>query len=686
MWAGIRILWWLVAGFYTCLFIAAIPPSFEVLQQICSSDICETASYFTLTSAQAQELAVLRLSPEGYAAIILGMQSVLALVCVALGLLIFLRRSDERIAYLSSLAMILLGTFLVPGTSGALVHANPWLVPVVKGTYVWGNWLFPVLIFLIPDGQFVPRWSGWVAWIWPALVTITLVLTALQVPAQWYQLSERIVGVVSIPYMAVGLGCVIYRYRRGASPIARQQLKWIMFGATGILFSFIVSAIFRPFPVSTNVGLNLGLRLTTTALSYLGLLALPFGLTFAILRHRLWDIDLVISRMLVYGALTIIIGATYAILVSAIGVLLQAEGNIVAGFLGVAVAALLLNPVRERLQRIVNRLMFGQRDEPYAVLAQFGRQLEDTLDLATLLPTIVETIKNTLKLPYVDLVIGMAPSPGLDKITTFPLNYKGDVVGHLFVTPREGELSLTTRDRRLLEDLARQAGVALHAAQITDELQQARERLVIAREEERRRLRRDLHDGIGPALAAIAAQTEAARELIRMQPDQSAALLDEVVLQSRETIADIRRVVYNLRPPALDDLGLVGAIQAQTEKLMQSNGLRVVMQVSTLPVLPAAVEVAAFRILQEALVNVSRHAHASHCSVKLSVEGIDMLLQIEDDGCGFDTEQAKGVGMASMHERARELGGTCSVISGINRGTQVYVCLPLTSSEKQGDE
>jgi signal transduction histidine kinase len=353
----------------------------------------------------------------------------------------------------------------------------------------------------------------------------------------------------------------------------------------------------------------------------------------------------------------------------------------------VGFAALLFQPLRERLQRAVNRLMFGQRDEPYAVLARFGRQLETTPALDTLLPTIVHTIKETLKLPVVEIEVNSEPS-SVNSATencslfTFPLLYQAEPVGRLIVAPREGETELSTNDRRLLEDLARQAGVAVHAARATAELQNARERLVMTREEERRRLRRDLHDGLGPTLAALTAQAEAARDLIPTRPDQSLALLDDMMTQAQTATADIRRLVYNLRPPAMDDLGLVGAIQAQVQKVNQANGLAVTVRAGPLPALPAAVEVAAYRIVQEALANVVRHAHAQHASISIGFEQTHVRLEITDDGRGLPAKVEAGVGLTSMRERAEELGGELALASN-GTGTKITARLPLIQTPSQ---
>ena len=256
-------------------------------------------------------------------------------------------------------------------------------------------------------------------------------------------------------------------------------------------------------------------------------------------------------------------------------------------------------------------------------------------------------------------------------------------------------------DRRLLEDLARQAEVAVHAVRLTADLQRSRERLVTTREEERRRLRRDLHDGLGPTLASFALKVDAARKLVSRKPEDAKMLLSRLKEQTQDTVTDVRRLVYGLRPPALDDLGLVAAIRQQAESqgfvayedfsgaagdgVSGESGLVFSLEApGDMPTLPAAVEVAAYRIAQEAITNVARHAHAKTCRVRLSVDRGSGVLEVEitDDGAGVPEVRVAGVGLSSMRERAEELGGTLAVEPKPEGGTRVLARLPLPAPEQ----
>ena len=217
---------------------------------------------------------------------------------------------------------------------------------------------------------------------------------------------------------------------------------------------------------------------------------------------------------------------------------------------------------------------------------------------------------------------------------------------------------------------------------LTADLQRSRERLVTTREEERRRLRRDLHDGVGPQLAALMLELETASDLVSDHPEAS-ALMAKLSGRVRETVSDVRRSVHALRPPALDELGLIGAIREGAARYGR-GGLRLSVEApEELPTLPAAVEVAAYRIAQEATTNVVRHAEASNCWVRIALDedaGV-LRLEVEDDGRGIRENDKAGVGMSSMRERAEELGGRCSVEPSAKGGALISALLPCSTTD-----
>jgi signal transduction histidine kinase len=302
-----------------------------------------------------------------------------------------------------------------------------------------------------------------------------------------------------------------------------------------------------------------------------------------------------------------------------------------------------------------------------------------------MLPAIIETVAHALKLPYAaialkrgdELQTAAVYGTPVEAALTLPLVYQTETIGQLTLGPRQRGETFTPADRRLLEDLARQIGVAAHAVQLTADLQRSRERLVATREEERRRLRRDLHDGLGPALGGMLLKLDALGDELRCDPAQAALLLGELKRDVQAAVVDVRQVVYALRPPALDELGLVGAL-----RLLASQYQRPDLQVAldapeALPPVLAAAEVAVYRIVQEALTNVVRHAQASACVVSLVMR--DRLeVSVRDNGHGMPAQQSVGVGLLSMRERATELGGECAITSSGAEGTVVCAWLPLT--------
>jgi signal transduction histidine kinase len=425
---------------------------------------------------------------------------------------------------------------------------------------------------------------------------------------------------------------------------------------------------------------------------------LPLVTGLAILKYRLYEIDLIINRTLVYGTLTTFVIGMYILIVGSLSVMVQANGNLLSSLLATGLIAVLFQPLRDRLQRGVNHLMYGERDEPHAVLVRLGKRLEATLSPDAVLSVIVETVAQALKLPYVavslkrDEQFPIAASHGHPRenetLLRLPLITQSEHLGELLLAPREPNTALTPADHVLLQDLTRHIGVALHAVrltidlqQLTSELQRSRSHLITLREEERRRLRRDLHDGLGAALTSMTFKLDAASNLLDRDPLAVRTLLRELKEQSQDSIADIRRLVYNLRPPILDEWGLVASLREQVAQYQLQAFQAHVCAPESLPPLPAAVEVAAYRIALEGLANVIRHAHATWCTICLEVREDALIVEIRDNGKGLPPDFHAGVGISAMRERAAELGGSCTLENPAAGGTQVSARLPFFKEE-----
>lgn len=655
----------------------------------------DTLSYTVVRDGRRVEVpVVLERYPLGTVASQNWGTIVFALVYLLVAGFVYARRPSEpatRVLFLSGAALLGATTWSLGLTVacvltgwGLLLFA---ITTVLSFLLFWMTCLHFALIFPRPLAIARRRW------LWPLLYggpALTLLVTWGSSRASSASMLDWLGGLAprTDTYASLllfgALAAAVWQYRTQASAPARQQVRWVLFGA---LLAGTPGLVLYLVPPLLDVP-----RLHANAIGAFAAI-FPIAVAIAVLRHNLFDIDRLLSHTLVYGALTAGIVGLYVAIVSAFGSVVGARSGLLVTLLATSAVAAAFHPLRARLQRLVDRFVYGERDEPVQMLDRLGRRLEATADPERVLPTLVETVAQALKLPYVALTLregggsrivadyGRPDAPALE----LPLLDERTVAGHLLVAPRDRGSGLTEADRTLLEAVARQAGGVVQRVRLTRALRRSRQQLVTLREEERRRLRRDLHDGLGPALASMALKLEAARNLLHSARPGADALLVELGEQVHDAVAEIRRLVYALRPPALDELGLVGALREQARQYEQ-EGVRIVVEApDRLPPLPAAVEVAAFRIVQEGMTNVVRHAHASRCVVSLSVEG-PFVVRIEDDGVGLGEHRRAGVGLASMRERVAELGGTWTVESGTSgdaarSGTRLTARLPLGEEE-----
>jgi two-component system, NarL family, sensor kinase len=544
-----------------------------------------------------------------------------------------------------------------------------WLGPVA---------VLPPLLLLFPTGRPPTRRWWVVAWLLAAgLVLAWVPLAVGSWPARGSSFTgegalagERVVvplaltGAVMLGVAFIASLASVFVRLRHARDVERRQLGWFALG------------------VGTTAAGVVGLFLLPEELYFLvfvTLPAVPVSVGVAILREQLFDISLVLNRTIVYVALTLLLVGVYVAISATAGLLLGGRATIGLAVLATAIVAALAQPLRARLQRAVNRLMFGDRHDPHELLARLEERLAAGRAPDELLREAVGTVTRALPFSRVEVrtraagvvAEGNAVVPA---DLTLPLEHQGQRVGELLLGGLRAGDRISDRDRLLLARVARQIAAVAHTADLTAELRRSRQQVVTAREEERRRLRRDLHDGLGPSLAAIGAGLEAALDDDLPMHDRQ-RLLSQLLGGSAESLAEVRRLVYQLRPPSLDELGLVEAVRTLALEVCRSGPEVTVLADPLLESLPASVEVAAYRIAAEAVTNVARHAHATRCVIELRQEPEGLLVEVRDDGRG-PTGQP-GVGMQAMRERADELGGTLTVDAPARGGTVVRARLPL---------
>jgi signal transduction histidine kinase len=611
------------------------------------------------------------------------------------GLLIARRRPDLPFGWLALVAALghgLAALGLQIAVASRLGHHG--LPGVAWGLWfaAWGPALeLPVLAIiyvLFPDGQRMPGRLGRLSLLAPAVVVAGLLIemaspitasfgikndgpfAGIQNPLTGDRLSDLPPGV---PLIAAGMiaasAAVLWRWHR-ARGVARTELDGLAFLA--VLAPFVAIAVLA---LPARYGFAIGELETFLEIAVI---------TAVVLRHQLFGIDVTLRRVAVYTTLIFALAVAHAAIAA---ITTSFTSHDAAATIAAITVALAVLPARDVLNRSVSRLLYGSRDDPVAVLAAVSRTSTSTPDGAALLRQLASNVATMMRLPFVAIEVAGDDPHFIAEVGTrdgvavgeFPLVHQGRPIGVLLVQPRGGETALSTRDEALLEQVADQASIAVAATLMSLDVQRSRERLVAAVEDERRRLRRDLHDGLGPSLTASAFRLDTARALLTSRAEEADELISAVRADVATALSDIRRLVYDLRPPALDDLGLVEALRRQLD-IPSSTGMRVSIDApEAMPPMSAAVEVAAYRIVIEAVTNVRRHSTAETCQVSIRTDD-RLRIEVCDDGPSVEIWTA-GVGLSAMAERTAEVGG--SIAAGPTpHGGRVEVSLPLTESAR----
>lgn len=634
-----------------------------------------------------------------------------------LGLVILTRRPEHRYGWLWSGYGVLMSAYLAARTYVTYATARPESLPgrdvvAVAADLSWMAWLTltPFLLLWFPTGR-VPspgwRWAsraavlGGVLMLGAGAVSPRLGVVPLANPiglpgdlgAGLTVVADVGVYLVFATVVAASVSMVV-RYRE-ATEHERRQIAWFA-GAAGGLGLFFLTDPFLELP---------GVWDALLEVAALAVLYLAVGI--AIVRHGLYDVDRVLNRTLVYVTLTALLLGTYVLVVGYLGSVLPGRSDTVVSLAATGLVAVLFAPLRDRLQQGVNRFMYGQRTDPYTVVSELGRRLETVSAPDDVAATIVEAIARTLDLPRVELwlaegealrlaaVHGRSPDAttvsGPDEVvgargisSALPLTHRGQAVGTLAVAPRHATRGLTRGEQQLLRELTVHIGPAAHAVGLTAELRtrladlrRSREQLVASQQEERLRIHRDLHDGLGPVLASMRLRLEACLDQVPPTAPALGADLERLHDLVGRATADIRTLVHDLHPPELARAGLTGALREHCDRFSRETGIDVRLEAPADLDLPAAVQVATLRIVQESLVNVDKHAEAERVEVRLEQSDGVLVARVSDDGRGVgDLTRSAGSGVGSMQARATHLGGTLCVAPTSSGGTVVTARLP----------
>lgn len=673
------LLWTVAAGFVSLPFIAGMSNRWQELVDPCPS-ACADRPVGVLDEIHLAQLADLGVTARMYASWEVGRELVLALACVVLGT-VLIRRVGTFVAFVTAMVMVAFGTVLVPEVpitaerAGALpgwLHQAAWVVAMCTVAVPW---------FLLPSGRFVPRW-GWI----PAAATM----------AAWTWLSfedvdtgpDPVLMSLALGLLGFGVGAQVYRFRRASTLVERQQLKWLGIGLIGWFATLGLYLIVEEGGLLDPDWPGLGYPLGRVGYGFAATAAaaiFPFAWSMAILKHRLWDADQVLNRGTLAVTLTGGLVLTYlGTVFLAAAVADNAAGPLAAMVLvGVAIVA------RDPVKRLITRLFYGQRDAPFELLAGLWSMANESPADAETLGALTDHLVESLHFSGGRIEIAGSTGPVYQHSFGSPVGAATDValrfgeerVGVLTVWPRPGESTVSQRDRRLVSDASAPLAHLAATVRLTGDLRRSQAELVDAREEERRRIHRDLHDDLGPTLAGQALLLDAVTSTIDDDPTRAREFADLAKRRTEEAIDHIRRLSRDLRPAALDHLGLARSLQ-QAATVADSTHVVVRAEITDLPDLPAATETAAFRIITEGLTNALRHSHATAILIRVGATGDSLVATVKDNGCGgtppAHSINGNGVGLPSIHDRAQQLGGAVSIHSPPGDGTTLELRLPTT--------
>jgi signal transduction histidine kinase len=588
----------------------------------------------------------------------------------------------------------------LPGAAVAVAIMSPGWVPFIG--------LSGFLLLLFPDGH-VPsprwRWFAWLCGLGLVALFVVILLSPGTMEDSAYPNLQNPLGVAFIgrlggwtyaplifaPLIVVGGAAgVITRLRRSGDPVERRQLRWLAWAAGLIALIYVLAMVTSTLFVAEDTSWN-GVLGSIAAMSFI---LIPISIGIAIMRYRLYEIDVVIRKTVIFAVLAAFIAAVYVGLVAAIGIFVGTRNqgvSAVAAALAAAIVSLAFQPVSRWGRRLADRLVFGERANPYEVLARFGDQLADSYAADDVLVRIARVLGEGLGaararvwllvdggLRSVAIWPPGAPADEPDDLTV-EVRHQGEALGALSVALPAND-PLDPAKEKLVRDLAAQAGLVLRNVRLTEQLrarledlQAAQKRLVAAQDQERRRLERNIHDGAQQQLVALAVQARLTRRLLDRDPERAAAVLEQIAADTQTALDDLRDLAHGIYPPLLADQGLVVALESQARR----STVPVTVSAGDLGRFAVEIEAAVYFSCLEGLQNVAKYAAASSATVRLEASNGTLCFTIHDDGRGFDSDATSyGSGLQGIADRLGALDGSLTVASAVGRGTTLVGSLP----------
>jgi signal transduction histidine kinase len=546
------------------------------------------------------------------------------------------------------------------------------------------------LLLRLPDGHLPsPRWR-WVS----RASTVAIVLAGSAIPPETATNVSAVQTVLALTGLSLLVACVVasvaslfVRVRR-ADADERHQLRWIASGGATFIGVYVLSFV----PSWLGAPPNGTLEHVAQAITAVAYSAVPLGIGIAILKYRLYDIDVVIRRALVFAGLAAFFTAVYALVVGGVGALVGSFSTPALSFVAAALVAIGFQPALARARRFADRVVYGKRSTPYEVLAAFGERLGETYAADDVLPRMARVLGEGVGATRARVWLRVGEE--LRPVATWPqdatpqgeddhtaeIRHSGELLGALSVAMPASD-PMDPAKERLVGDLAGQAGLVLRNVRLTeelrarlDDLRAAQKRLVAAQDDERRRLERNIHDGAQQQLVALTVKLRLADGLLERSPEQAHGLLDQLQTETNQALEDLRDLARGIYPPLLADKGLAAALQAQARKA----AVPVEVRADGIARYPQEAEAATYFSCLEALQNVAKYARATHATITLSDGDGRLRFEVADDGTGFDPARTGyGTGLQGIADRLAALDGTLAVTSAAGAGTTVSGTIPV---------